>query len=369
MFPEPYNTVGVRITNAADGPVLPCGYSYWPNTNAHAGEPNLLVFLGTDRNRGGHGPSLWSVDKTTLDVTPLGPLFPPEHPLSWATGEGWYFSATDPHVLYACDLLHLYRVDVRSRRVTTVIDVAGNPFNKYLWQFHSSADGKTHSATVKDQDTYQAEGCIVYREWLPQPWSWFPARGDFDECQIDKSGRWLLVKSNIDADAGEDNLIIRVEDEKTRLLLDQQGAAGHSDNGYSYMIAADNWNDKPNALRLWHFDEACAPQGRLVYYSPVWDVELNHVSHGNARPGSPDDQWVLGSGATSTIGPRANELVMVPLDGSLKVRVIAPTMTTGDIGYDSLPKANLDPYGDYALWTSNHGSDRLDAFLVKIPER
>jgi hypothetical protein len=135
------------------------------------------------------------------------------------------------------------------------------------------------------------------------------------------------------------------------------------------MIAADNWNDKPNALRLWHFDEACAPQGRLVYYSPVWDVELNHVSHGNARPGSPDDQWVLGSGATSTIGPRANELVMVPLDGSLKVRVIAPTMTTGDIGYDSLPKANLDPYGDYALWTSNHGSDRLDAFLVKIPER
>ena len=124
----------------------------------------------------------------------------------------------------------------------------------------------------------------------------YPARGDLDECQIDASGQWLLVKSNVDATAGEDNLIVHVEDEESRILLDQQGAAGHSDNGHGYMVAADNWHNQPNALRLWMFDKGLEPQGRLVYHSPTWDVELNHISHGNARAGAPDGQWCSAAG-------------------------------------------------------------------------
>ena len=378
-FPAPYGTTSIRLTNPEDtggqDALWPCGYSYWSNVNAHMGEPNLLVFLGVDRQRGGAGPSLWSVDKATDAVTPLGPIFPPEHPLSWATGEGWYWSATDPHVLYASDPSHLYRVDVRTKAITPVIDVSGNPFHKYFWQWHTAHDGRTHSATVKDLGTSRAEGCIVYREGQPEPvrWRWYPARGDLDECQIDASGQWLLIKSNVDATAGEDNLIVHVEDEESRILLDQQGAAGHSDNGHGYMVAADNWHNQPNALRLWMFDKGLEPQGRLVYHSPTWDVELNHISHGNARAGAPDGQWVLGSGATRHAGPRANELVAVPLDGSLRVVVIAPTMVDldarggGSDDYSKLPKANVCPAGEYALWTSNHGGARLDAFLVKIP--
>ena len=36
--------------------------------------------------------------------------------------------------------------------------------------------------------------------------------------------------------------------------------------------------------------------------------------------------------------------------------------------YSQRPKGNLDVTGTYFIWTSNMGGDRLDAFLVKIPD-
>jgi hypothetical protein len=346
--------VGVRLTNEDDGKILPCGYSYWAGINAHLGESGLLVVLGVV----GRGPSLWHVDKGTLEVTRLGPLFPADHLLSRETAERWYWSLTDPHVLYACDLLHLYRVDVRSRRPEAVIDLGPIPAipartDEILWQLHSSADGRVHSATVKagESRNWKPLGCIVYREGADDPWRWFPAVGAFDEAQIDKSGGWLLIKEDVDGQDGEDNRIISLADGRERVLTDRQGAAGHSDNGFGYMVAADNWHEKPNAIRLWMFDETRKPQGRVVYHSPTWDVEVTHVSHCNARPGAPDGQFVIGSGATRASGPRANEIVAFPLDGSLRVLVIAPTMVDldapggGDGDYGKLPKAGVDATG------------------------
>jgi hypothetical protein len=35
--------------------------------------------------------------------------------------------------------------------------------------------------------------------------------------------------------------------------------------------------------------------------------------------------------------------------------------------YEKAPKGNLDISGQYFIWTSNMGGDRLDAFIVKIP--
>ena len=32
-----------------------------------------------------------------------------------------------------------------------------------------------------------------------------------------------------------------------------------------------------------------------------------------------------------------------------------------------MPKGNLDITGQYFIWTSNMGGDRMDLFLVKIP--
>src|SRR5215471_17817949 len=104
-FPAPYGTSAVRLTNADDCGGTDClayvGYSYWRNTNNHVGRPQMLIFLGLDRSAGGPGPSLLSYDKSTDEVQNLGPLFPDTSTFSYATGEGWYFSGSQPTKLYA----------------------------------------------------------------------------------------------------------------------------------------------------------------------------------------------------------------------------------------------------------------------------
>ena len=59
-FPAPYNTRGVRITDASDCGGADCvnyvGYSYWRNTNAHQNSNDMLIFIGLATNRGGAGP-------------------------------------------------------------------------------------------------------------------------------------------------------------------------------------------------------------------------------------------------------------------------------------------------------------------------
>ena len=99
-FPSPYSTTGVRLTNASDCGGQDCvhsvGYSYWSNINNHVGSDTLLVFLGLERRTGGGGPTLFSYNKKTGETKNLGPMFSADSPYSWATGEGWYFSASQP---------------------------------------------------------------------------------------------------------------------------------------------------------------------------------------------------------------------------------------------------------------------------------
>jgi hypothetical protein len=270
--------------------------------------------------RGGAGPTLFSYDKRTDQVTVVGPLFDQGSPLSWATGEGWYWSATLPTKLYVNQGPRLSRYDVLSHQLDTVFDVAAQfgP-DRYIWQIHSSSDDRVHSATLRSSVTYEMLGCIVYREDT-RTFRSFPKIGDFDECQVDKSGRWLLIKENVDGVFGEDNRVIDLQP-GLKMLLDQQGAAGHSDNGYGYMVAQDNWNALPGAVRVWTFGvpmPGLPPQGRLVYHTMDWSIDIGHISHANARPDLPAEmQYACGAQGTRFVGPRANEIVCFRLDGSL----------------------------------------------------
>jgi hypothetical protein len=380
-FPQPYNTTGVRLTNADDCGGADCvnyiGYSYWRNTNNHVGSDTMLIFLSLDRQRGGGGPTLLSYDKRTDQVQVVGPLFGADHPLSWSTGEGWYWSASQATKLYANQGSKLVRYDALARTFQTVFDVAPRfGSDKYIWQMHSSGDDRVHSATLRTNTHYGTLGCVVYDEGRRQ-FSFFPSKGDYDECQIDDSGRWLVIKENVDGKAGEDNVIIDLQEGGERVFADEAGAGGHSDNGYGYMVAADNWNNLPGAIRVWALGPGSAaddlPAGVLVYRSAGWDSEISHVSHSNARPGVPaGDQYACGSGASRLERPHANEILCFPLDGSLRVLVVAPVMTDLDArggrnDYAKLPKGNLDITGRYFIWTSNVGGDRLDAFIVKVP--
>src|SRR5262245_6088967 len=388
-FPAPYNTTGVRLTTASDCGGADCvnylGHSYRHHMNNHVGNDTMYLFLGLDRAKGGSGPTLFSYNKVTDQVTNMGPLFGAASPLGWATGEQWYWSATQPTKLYVwVPGTPLYRYDVISKQLQIVFDVTALfGANTMMWQLHSSGDDRTHSGTLRDSSTYAMLGCFVYHEDTSQ-FSYYARQGDFDECQVDKSGRWLLVKENVDGQNGEDNVIINLETGVATTFLDQAGAAGHSDNGFGYMVATDNWNPLPGAVRTWKFAQSfptsepgtsVLPQGRLVYHTTDWNADIGHLSHANAAVGVPMiQQYACGGGASRRSLPRSNEIVCFPLDGSLRVLVVAPVMTDldapgGGDDYAKMPKGNLDVTGQYYVWTSNAGSNRLDAFIVKVPSQ
>jgi hypothetical protein len=376
-FPAPYNTVGVRLTNGSDCSNNDCvnylGYSYWRNINNHVGQDVMLILVGMDRNRGGAGPSLISYNKVTNEVQNLGPVFAESDGLSWATAEGWYFSATEQHDLYVHNWDKLIRYDVITQQSELVFDVTtllGSGY--YLWQMHSSTNDLVHSATVRNSANYAMLGCIVYQEATGQH-KYFPTYGNFDECQIDKSGEWLLIKENLDGTDGEDNRIINVATGNERILPDRAGAAGHSDMGFGYMIAADNWADNANTQKYWDFTAAVL-QGTTVYHNAHWDAEAPaHLSHSNANSTTPpEQQFACGSSANRNNRAHANEVICFQLDGTDQALVVAPVMTDlnasgGGDDYAKAPKGNMDVTGQYFIWTSNMGGSRLDAFLVKVP--
>ena len=386
-FPSPYSTTGVRLTNASDcggqDCVLSVGYSYWSNINNHAGRDTMLIFLGLERRRGGGGPTLFSFNKTTGETKNLGPLFSPDSPYSWATGEGWYFSASQPTTLYLNDGPRMLRYDVMTHAIDELYNVENLlGAGRVIWQMHSSNDDHVHSATVKDSASYRELGCIAWDDRHPNTPTFVAAKGDYDECQIDKSGRYLVIKENVDGRNGEDNRIIDLQTNAETLFLDENGAAGHSDLGYGYMVAEDNFNAMPGAVRVWQLGQDLsgsnnghiAGQGTLVYELSSWSTGIGHIAHGNATNAALTGQMACVSNANRNNLPRVNEIVCFRLDGSMQVLVVAPNMTDlnasggGSDDYWKIPSGNLDVTGEYFIWTANMGTGRQDAFIVRIPQ-
>jgi hypothetical protein len=370
-FPAPWNTEAVRITSDGDcggeDCVVPVGYSYWRNMNNHVGSDTMLIFLGLDASHG--GPTLFKYNKVTEQVNNAGPLFDSTDPLSWSTGEGWYFSATMPNALYVNSGSRMYRYDVVTRRRNLVYDAAGwMGSGVYIWQMHSSDDDRVHVATVRDSSSTMM-GCLAYREDA-RSFSFHPAMGRLDECHVDKGGRYLIMLDNVDGSHGEDNRIIDLATGRESIVMDEDGAAGHADTGYGYIVNEDNWNAEPGAVRLTTFGTMGS---QVIYHMTDWGCDVGHIAHGNARAGvAPGKQYVCSSNATRANLPRSNEIVCYRLDTSMDVLVVAPVMTSldasgGGYDYDKAPKGNLDVTGQYMLWTSNKGGNRLDAFVVKIP--
>jgi hypothetical protein len=396
-FPAPYNTKGIRLTNASDCGGNDClwyvGYSYWRNINNHAGKNEMLILLGMDRNAGGAGPSLIAYNKTTDQVQNRGPLFGPSDPYSYSTGEGWYFSAKQATKLYVYLVggAKLWRYDVIAKKAEPkpAMDLAQCPRPSvcpstaaYIFQPHSSDDDQVHSATVQDA-AYARLGCVVndgkrFRFFAP-------LAGNFiDECHVDKSGNWLMLLE-VTSSGSVNNRVVDLRKGTITLIDDVQGALGHLDMGFGYAVGADNWNPLPNATILLKFPvtRTQRPIGPVVHFNKRWDIAAaNHIAHGNAKAGAaPETQFACGSNA-SRVADMADEIVCFSLDanrnanGSLDVLVVAPVMTDLDAAggrdvygddYPQLPKGNLDVTGGYFIWTTNVGGDRLDAFLVKVP--
>ena len=377
-FPAPYLTQAVRITDASDCGGQDCvwsvGYAYWRNSNAHEGSDEMLIFLGLAKEKGGPGPTLFRYNKRTDRITQSGSLFPPGSRFANFTGEGWYFSASNPTKLYVNEGPRMMRYDVVSRQFETVFDVTTSyGANRKIRQMHSSNDDRVHSATLQAMDTGESLGCVVFLE-AKRKFRFYPKIGKFDECDLDRSGRWTVSLEDIGVERDLANRIFDNETGKETRLNGPQGTLGHLDMGYGYMLGSDNHNPLPNATILWHF-EPTVSQGPVLHYNPNWDLAaINHTTHGNARLDLPlSGQYACGSEASRN--SFQNEITCVRLDGSHDQLIVAPVMTdlngSGGIGSDPLyakqPKGNLDITGTYFIWTTNLGGNRMDAFMVKVP--
>lgn len=363
-FPAPYNTQGYRLTNSkrdySSDTVRPVGYSYWPHINCHVGRDHMFILVGLGEKDG--GPSIIRFDKETGDISAPMALFPAGSSERWLNTEQFYWSLSDADILYWPYERRLNRLNVVTGEIITVCEV---PSNRRIKQAHSSADGLMHSMTLQNA-SYRALGGSVFNLSTGEFTHFSILDGGYDECQIDKSGRYLVIKENVDGQNGEDNRIIDLETGEEQWLTDPNGAGGHSDLGYGVMIAHDNYANSANTVKSWDME---AMAHRIVYENRDWNTFIPaHISYCNGG-----DYFAGSSLNQNKTAPHANEIICVKTDGSRNTLVVAPVMTDanasgGGDSYNKQPKGCIDVTGEYFLWTANTGTDRLDLFMVKIPK-
>jgi hypothetical protein len=220
--------------------------------------------------------------------------------------------------------------------------------NVFAWTEEDASDAVAGYLVYR-----RSQNAIVYRVATTQ----------LDEVQIDKSGRYLVVKTGLEATAGQ--IRVKVVDLTLGTVADLTNgppdyACGHSDNGAGTVIGADNWN---NTVQ---FRSLAAPHAysQLLGFGSDW-TQAFHLSELAANEG-----WVLVSsysGAGVGAGPFHREIYQVATDGSQRVRRLAHHRSLYVSYYDS-PRANINRDGCFAAFTSNWGgSARRDAFILRIP--
>jgi hypothetical protein len=265
------------------------------------------------------------------------------------TGEGCYWSFRDPNTIFVPQANRLVAYDVVSGQSRDAV-TAASP----IAQCHSSLDSRVHSFTIAGGAGVSRDGAIRV----------FPPKAAYDECHIDKSGRWLLIKE------GDGNRVIDLDSGNEFAIANAAGALGHCDMGWGYVVGEEDQSDPGGVFRLWTFTANGPVNGGPVYFTD-WTALSRYVSHGNATQAPPDRHAALFSSSLLGDAPRANELVVARLDGSLQCRVICPNLTDlsapgGGEEYWRKTRANLDPVGQFACFSANMGSDRIDAFLVEL---
>lgn len=299
--------------------VNPIGMSYWRNINNHAHRPNLLVALSINDVL-----QIITVRKSTLEVIGSKSLDIPH------TGEGIYFSSTMHDVLYVPLDGVLIAVNVYDDSRRNIWKFNGHK----LWQIHSNYYENIHSATIKDSD-YNTIGWGIYHR---NETVILPINGSPDECQIDKSGRYLFVKED------DNNRIINIETNTEIIIGNEAGALGHSDCGQMFAIGENDYSDKPGALDMINFETG---ERKNIYSTGIWNMGYVSLT-GNYR------HCLL---STPT------ELVKVDIDSGIGTKVC--NHLTQSEEYPHRVKANLCPVGEYAAWTA-FVDGSLNAYVIRI---
>lgn len=318
--------------------VNPIGMAYWRNINNHAGRSYLSVVLAVNDEL-----LIYSVDKNTLNVI--------EARASGIhhTGEGIHFSAINSDILFIPFSKSYEKFNIRTGQRETLWSASG--YN--LWQPHISYDERTISATMQNGQYEPTDWAI----WKDGRVRLFEMRNNPDECQVDKSGDFLLVKEK--QDLGNDKWneyirIIRLSDNSEYLINNNEGAIGHSDNGFGFGIGENDVSQFAGAADYINFNR---PSERINMYSTgIWN--MGYVSLSSSKP-------LIPMSAQRMLITTPYDLIQVKLDGNGIGEYICANLTESQ-EYSDRPKANMCPHGQYAIWTARV-SGSLNAYIVGLP--
>ncbi len=277
----------------------PIGMSYWRNINFHRDYDVLQVFLSIKDEL-----HILTIRKDTLTVTNIKPLG------IIHTGEGCFFSAIDPHRLFIPVDNGMDKIDIENGFREEVFRVG-----QKAWQMHSSIDECTFSLTMKDND-YKEYGWGIIKPGKEE--RILEIKGEPDECQIDKSGKWLLIKED------NYNRIYNIETNEEKKIENEEGALGHSDCGFECAFGENDMSPFPGALDKIDFEFL---NHENIFSTGIWN--MGYVSWQN------------------------NQILVTTPNEIIHVNTYRRwNNLTQSQNYEHRPKANLCPLGEYFVWTA-----------------
>ena len=392
FFDEVFGTEILRVTDESDGQVIGVSYSYWPTFNADNTRMLVQMLDGTGRLCAFDAQAFRSGPRESIaplpDGTPLNP-------------EGAIWSATDPDKFFAPHGAALYSYDAATGEWTE-IPLPGGCWpvaDERLYQMSKSEDDNIFAFTRRDAATEDSVGYLVFRR-DPPAILLNALAPRLDEVQIDKTGRFLLVKDDVPGPEAGD-VTVRVIDLEARRVEDLVSgppdyAPGHSDNGRGTVVGLEGYG---NRLMIRELADPHKPKS-LLEFGDDWS-QAGHVSMR-----ADDEGWAMLSmyfvkpiGNTPPSGVFRDELMLVATDTSGRVRRFAhhrsifsckqlvgracdEWRSPADDGIEctkcqsqTQPRANISRDGRFVAFSSSWGtffwpgeSGRLDLFVAKLPD-
>jgi hypothetical protein len=349
-FVDPsFGTTIMRVTDEKDGQSCTNFYSYWPSFNLDS----TMFFIACDGSA-----KLYRFDPNAFRVVGKSTLFEdrsPDGPLSF---EDAIWSGANPNLLYGYTGLKLYSYDVAAKKYSMIRDFSAELAAGFLGQMSKSIDDDVFAFTRKDKN-YRPLGYVVWKRDNNKILR-NEAIADFDEAQLDKSGRYLVVKAKFPRSA--DVQVVDLQTGSAENLTDPAPdfSPGHSDNGRQLIVGHDNWNNQYTVRKL------ATPHAfkTVIGFGNDWS-QANHVSML-----ADNEEWCVISNYTvgnGPVGPFRNEIFMASTDGSQRVRRLAHHHSVFRDYWDT-PRADISRDGRFIMFTSNWGStSRRDVFIIKVP--
>jgi hypothetical protein len=357
-----FGTSILRVTDQNDGNDCGVAYSYWPSFNANSTRLHL---------RCNGRAILYDFDPYGFRLISKRPLFEgATSDNSVGNPEDSIWSSTNPRLIFTHDLNKLWIYDVESKSYSLGGDIKGllrdvyHVNDHHIFQMSKSADDNVF-AWLEEDSNYSKIGYVVYRRDQNRIIFRSLYMSNLDEVQLDKSGRYLTVKTQ-DQTAGQIRMyIIDLSNGQSTPVRagNPELACGHSDNGQGISIGIDNFT---NTIQRRSLSDPFSISN-ILEFGNDWSQSF-HVS-----TLASDESWALISGYLNKGSPATNpglyhgEIFQVATDGSQRVRRLAHHRSSYNDDYVNSPKANISSDGKFVTYTSNwDGSNIRSVFVLRI---